>query len=213
MRIDSLIESLGSAVTRRDLKAGDFIHHQGDFAETVSFIQTGQVVVEAYAEGSWEAHPVRFVGPQGMIGEEALGQPDALRCSTVRALCDVRLGVVYRDELADVMSRSATSARLVVGLLVAGLHSSQRALLAGIAGSANQRVTRLLLHADDTIVGTSGSTLHLTQQDLARLAGLQRPTANRVLRDLQQCGLIELRRGRVRVLDRPQMERSLALDG
>jgi hypothetical protein len=34
-----------------------------------------------------------------------------------------------------------------------------------------------------------------------------------VLRDLQQSGLIELRRGRVRVLDRPEMERSLALDG
>lgn len=212
MNLESLLQALGNVVMKRELCPGDYVHHQGDYAETVSFVHSGQAVVEAYPIGAWEATPIRFVGPNGLIGEDALAPGDAVRSSTVRALCDLRLAVVYRDELLQILERSATQIQLVLQLVVASLHASQGALMASMSGSASQRVTRLLLHADESLGRTTGSMLHLTQQDLAHLARLQRPTANRVLKELEAVGWIETRRKRVKVLDRAAMEASLATE-
>ncbi len=209
MSAASLFTALGNLVVARDVRAGDFVHHQGDFAETVSFVRSGQFLVEAYPIGGWEPSPIRFVGGGGLIGEEALERPEALRASTVRTLCDGRLGVVYRDDLQALTDRSSAAARTVMSMLVAGILASQGTLLAGVGGSAAQRVGRLLLHADASLGERPGSLLHLTQHDLARLAGVQRPTANRVLKEMEALGRIELRRSRVRVLDRKAMEADL----
>ena len=43
--------------------------------------------------------------------------------------------------------------------------------------------------------------VRLTQDDLASLAGTSRATVNRVLRDAQRRGALELRRGRVLVAE------------
>ena len=206
----SLFEMLGNRVIRRELRPGDYVHHQGDFAETVSFVESGQLVVEAYPTGQFEPHPIRFVGPKGLIGEEALASSDALRATTVRTLCGVKLAVVYRDELLSAIERSTAQSQFLLRTLVAALHASHEALLAGVTGSAAQRVTRLLLHADQSLAESTGSFLFVTQHELARLAGVQRPTANRVLQDMQLAGWIELKRSRLRVLARDEMERSLA---
>ena len=46
-----------------------------------------------------------------------------------------------------------------------------------------------------------GGTVPLTQEEISNLAGTSRATVNRVLRDAQDRGEIELRRGRITVLD------------
>jgi CRP-like cAMP-binding protein len=43
--------------------------------------------------------------------------------------------------------------------------------------------------------------ISLTQEAIAELAGAKRPTVNRVLREESERGLIELMRGRIRILD------------
>jgi CRP-like cAMP-binding protein len=47
----------------------------------------------------------------------------------------------------------------------------------------------------------SGSVIPLTQEQLAEMAGTTRATINRILREEQERGTVELRRGRVVVLD------------
>jgi CRP/FNR family transcriptional regulator len=77
--------------------------------------------------------------------------------------------------------------------------------------SAPQRVVRTLLDlADQHGVVEHGATridLHLTQDDLASLAGTTRETVNRVLSGLREQGLIQIERARVSVLNLPQLER------
>jgi CRP-like cAMP-binding protein len=71
--------------------------------------------------------------------------------------------------------------------------------LVGIAGrSAGQQLAHfLLLEAED---GDS-TTVVLTQQELASALGLGRQTVSRELARLDQLGLVERSRGRVRILD------------
>ena len=47
----------------------------------------------------------------------------------------------------------------------------------------------------------------LTQEEIAELAGTSRATVNRVLREAEQRGSVELRRGRTAVLDLDQLLR------
>jgi CRP-like cAMP-binding protein len=63
-------------------------------------------------------------------------------------------------------------------------------------------VARRLAEICDRLPETAGRrTLHITQEDLAALAGTTRPTANKVLRELERAGTLALRRGRIEVID------------
>jgi CRP/FNR family transcriptional regulator, cyclic AMP receptor protein len=52
-----------------------------------------------------------------------------------------------------------------------------------------------------TLAESFGNVIPLTQDDVAELAGATRPTVNRVLKDAEAAGLIQLRRGRIELLD------------
>ena len=53
-----------------------------------------------------------------------------------------------------------------------------------------------------------GSPVMLTQEELAQLAGTSRATVNRVLRDEEKRGTVELTRGRITVVDRDTVSRT-----
>jgi len=68
---------------------------------------------------------------------------------------------------------------------------------------SDQRLARWLLMAQDR---TESSTLNFTQEFLAMMLGAQRTTVTSVAGALQERGLIEYRRGHVRILDRQKLE-------
>ncbi|AXC11989.1 hypothetical protein ACPOL_2676 [Acidisarcina polymorpha] len=67
----------------------------------------------------------------------------------------------------------------------------------------DQRLARWLLMAQDR---TKSSVLNFTQEFLAMMLGAQRTTVTSVAGGLQERGLIEYRRGHVRILDRERLE-------
>ena len=79
---------------------------------------------------------------------------------------------------------------------------------------ATERVTRRLVE----LAGVYGSgsrdpvTILLTQEELAELTGATRPTVNRVLRALEDDGLIDQQRGRLRLLDVDALAGSISVD-
>ena len=73
-------------------------------------------------------------------------------------------------------------------------------LLDALFVSAERRVLRRLLEL--------GSPVMLTQEELAQLAGTSRATVNRVLRDEEKRGTVELTRGRITVVDRQTIKRT-----
>jgi CRP-like cAMP-binding protein len=68
-----------------------------------------------------------------------------------------------------------------------------------------ERCARWLLATHDR---AGGKMVHLTQESLAEMLGVQRTTVTAVTGVLQERGLIRTHRGRVEVLDRPGLERA-----
>lgn len=69
--------------------------------------------------------------------------------------------------------------------------------------SAEQRVARWLLHADDRVVG---DTFLLTQQALSEALGLRRATVSDVCSAFQEAGILDYSRGAVTVSNRSALE-------
>ncbi|MDJ0589396.1 MAG: helix-turn-helix domain-containing protein [Pleurocapsa sp. MO_226.B13] len=68
--------------------------------------------------------------------------------------------------------------------------------------TVKQRTARWLLMLDDR----SDEELHMTQQLLSQMLGVRRTGITEVASDLQRQGIIDYRRGKIRILDRPALE-------
>lgn len=83
------------------------------------------------------------------------------------------------------------------------MRQQNEALIDAYFTVADTRVMRRLLSIAERVPEVAGvARIRLTQEDLATLAGTTRPTANRVLRELEREGVLELRRGQILVLRR-----------
>lgn len=198
LAVDSAVGDRG---VRRQLAAGYFVHLEGDDAETVSVVLSGQLIVEAYPTGSWHPAVIGVVGPGQIIGEESLGSDRAARASSVRVLETVRLLVLYRDEVSALLAADGPCRRLFVDMLIDRAMRVQAAALASASLSVDVRVGRWLLHVHDLFTTTLGVAprIELTQEDLASLVGSRRPTVNKVLRSMRDECRLEYGRGWVRV--------------
>jgi CRP-like cAMP-binding protein len=70
---------------------------------------------------------------------------------------------------------------------------------------ADERCARWLLASHDR---AGSAIIHLTQEALAEMLGVQRTTVTGVTADLAARGLIRTHRGRVEIIDRPGLERA-----
>lgn len=70
---------------------------------------------------------------------------------------------------------------------------------------AEARLARWLLQTQDRL-HSKASTIDLTQDFLAQMLGTRRTTVTLVARALQAAGLIQYRRGKIEILDRPGLE-------
>jgi CRP-like cAMP-binding protein len=69
--------------------------------------------------------------------------------------------------------------------------------------SAEERMCRWLLMTQDR---AGGAELPLTHEFLAEMLGVRRPTVTLIAGTLQRAGLIDARRGMIRVADRQELE-------
>jgi CRP-like cAMP-binding protein len=96
------------------------------------------------------------------------------------------------------------------GLHVALNHYTQalmtmiaRAVACNALHSVGQRASRWLLTTHDRV---AADEFVLTQEFLGQMLAVTRATANEVARDLQDAGAIDYRRGRVKILNRGELE-------
>jgi len=203
-----LHDALKERALIRTLGPGDFVHLEGDPAESVSAVLDGQLLVEAYPESSWEPVVIGVYGRGALIGVEALGAGERRRTSTVRAATNAQLATISRREVRDFAQHSSEGRELIADLLLDSLDAARSALLANAGGGVEIRLARWLLYCDDATGNSNGNgkmPVAITQQDLASLAGTRRPTVNKVLGEMRARAMIDVGRGRVTVTDRKRL--------
>ena len=191
-----------AAASPRRFRRREVVFHEGDPADCLHLVASGRFLVRATTPWG-DVATLRLVGPGDSFGELALIAPDARRSATVVALQPGHTLVLSRTQFEALRARFPEVDTVLVGMLADNVRRMSALVVDMSYLSVEERVARRLVELD----GMFGSTIPLTQDDLAELAGTQRATANGVLRGLERRGLLALRRGQITVLDRPALGR------
>lgn len=189
------VEAVLRATTRRTFGKGEVVFHRGDPGDSLHLVVSGRFAVRVMTPVG-DVATLGLRGPGESFGEMALVHPESRRAATVQALEAGETRALAYSRLEQL--RPAVD-RVLVALLAEEVRRNGVLLLDALYVSAERRVLRRLLELGDEVT--------LTQEELAQLAGTSRATVNRVLRDEEQRGTLELRRGSVTIRDREPIQR------
>jgi CRP-like cAMP-binding protein len=165
------------------------------------FMTSGMAsIVTAMEDG--DTAEVGVVGNEGLIGSLFLLGPAKVSTSAFMQL----EGTALRISLADLRHAFRTSEEIRDRLLE--FVQEQAVSVNQIAGcnrlhESEERLARWLLMAQDR---TQSNVMNFTQEFLAMMLGARRTTVTLIAGSLQRAGLIEYSRGRVKILDRENLE-------
>lgn len=142
------------------------------------------------------------VGNEGIVGIPILLGGDEM---VGQAIVQVAGNAVRMK--ADVFKRSVPNGsqfhNLLLRYTLALMNSISQTVACNSLHSAEQRCCRWLLMCQDRVQSDS---FLLTQEFLAQMLGVQRPTVSGVATILQQVGLIRYKRGKMTICDRSKLE-------
>ncbi|MGH7735158.1 MAG: Crp/Fnr family transcriptional regulator [Gemmatimonadales bacterium] len=118
---------------------------------------------------------------------------------TGRAVSDVTCLFLARNDFEDLLATRPAIARRWLFSVAQRLAASQSRILALLGGSLITQAAVLL--ADEAV----DERVELPQRTLAAMLGVQRPSLNKVLKDLERDGLIRISYGTIEVLDRARL--------
>lgn len=198
---------------RRHFSAGEVVFHAGDPADCMHLVRSGRFAVRIGTEFG-DVATLNVVGPGDAFGELALLTPGEPRSATVAALERAETLSVHEIDFRRLRAVRPQTDAVLTQLLAARVRRLSGQLVDALYLPAETRVRRRLLDVaaafgDGSGDGSAGdgASVPLTQEELASLAGTSRATVNRVLREEQEHGTLELRRGRTTIVDAAALER------
>jgi CRP-like cAMP-binding protein len=181
---------------------GQGLHEANERIEHVLFVEQGFASMVAQSDGG-DGVEVGLIGREGMVGYPVLLGEQA---------ASYNQAVVQTPGGALRMSASALRGNLnAMPVLHRLLSEALQVYMAQVAQTAacnsqhslSQRLARWLLLAHDR---TDGDELALTQEFLGTMLAVRRAGVTTALGSLQAAGVIDQRRGRVIIRDRPGLE-------
>ena len=139
-------------------------------------------------------------GPGDSFGEMGLVADGRKRSATVEALEEAETFAVHVADFRRLLKGHPSVNQVLIGFLAEEVDRQNELLLEALYVPVERRVLRRLAELSVLYAGHD-SVIPLTQEQLAEMAGTSRATVNRVLREEQTRGTVELRRGRTAVLD------------
>jgi CRP/FNR family transcriptional regulator, cyclic AMP receptor protein len=190
-----------SQTQRRRYRRAEVIFHEGDPGESLHLIAKGHVALRN-STPLGDVVTLAIAGPGDFFGELVIVSPQSGRNASAVALDAAETLTLHRDQL-DVLRREHPAIdRFLLDVMATQIRRTSLLLSDALYLPVGKRVLRRLLEVAETYgAGAPAQLIPLTQEDLAGLAGTTRPSANKVLREAQDAGLITMSRGEVRILD------------
>ena len=194
-------ESLLSRCVEVDLPLKKSLYEAGQTPKYAYFMTSGIASVVTCMEDCATAE-VGLIGREGLVGSFHLLGPAPVSTNSMVQLTGTALRMPYPELLAAYRSNEEIRDRILEFVQDQAVSVSQ---LAGCnrLHENEERLARWLLMAQDR---TQSDVLFFTQEFLAMMIGARRSTVTVIAGALQRSGLIEYERGRVKVLNRTNLE-------
>ena len=196
-------EVLAVAAWRR-YDRGVVLFHEGEAGGSLYVLMRGRVAVRVTTPDG-DTATLNVIGPGAAFGELSLLEPATVRTATVQAIEPVQTLVLRQADFERLRRSYPSVDRLLVDYLAAQVRRLSERLTEALCFEARTRVLRRLLDLDTVF---DSGPVPVTQEEISTMAGTTRPTVNRVMQDLAETGIIELRRGRFMVVDSTALARA-----
>jgi len=194
---------------RRRFRKGETIFHEGDPGDAMHLIDRGHVAVRVTTPRG-DVATLMVYGPGAYFGELALLAESIGRNATVVALDATETLSIHRGQFEELRQRHPSVEKVLTAVLSDQVRRLSVRLVEAHFLPVEVRLYRRLAELQVVFGGDPPTTIPLTQDDLASLAGTTRPTVNRVLRAAQEAGVLKLGRSTVEIIDVSLLERKAA---
>src|SRR5215204_5848645 len=201
-------EEAGVRVAERRYGAKDDIFVPGDPDSYLYFVLCGTVrLYKIY--GDYKEATVALLKDGDVFGELSL-QEGSGQTAFAYALTDVRVAVVRKSVLVEVLKRDPELVMQVFSSLFERLKQSEEVIGSLLDREVSARLTKLLQNLGDRFGETNGSATvldrHLTHQDLADMIASTREAVSKAMSEFRRDGLIEVRNRKIVIS--PRMARN-----
>jgi CRP/FNR family transcriptional regulator, cyclic AMP receptor protein len=182
----------GVVTLNKSFAPGETIFTEGDFAETLMYIQKGRVKLSVASKAHKEAI-VAILGPCEFLGETCLGS-QKIRVRTATAIAPATLQVIERDEMIRALHADHALSCAFLSYLLSRNIRLEEDLIDQVSHCSERRLARALL-----LLAGSGNRrkLHrfsgISQGTLATMIGTTRPRVNFFMNKFRMLGFIKYR--------------------
>jgi CRP-like cAMP-binding protein len=202
---DEEIEEVLAIGRRRRFARREVVFHEGDRAETIHLITKGRIGIRSMTSLGDVVTVVTF-GPGDAAGLVNAMSSVIYATTSAIALEPTETIAIRVDELAEVRRRLPAVNEAVIRFIADRVIELAGRLADALYVPAETRVLRRVMALCDAYDRGEGDiVIPLTQEDLAELAGVTRPTVNRVLKKEEARGTLKVSRGGLTVLDRQRL--------
>jgi len=188
-------------LTSVEMKAGDVLYESGELINDLYFPTSG-IVTLLMVTMDGQSSEVALVGNEGVVGIELfLGGESTLSRSFVQSA-----GHAYklkRTYLEAELNRDNEFYHLLLRYTQALITQIAQNAACNRQHSIEQHLCRWLLQSMDRV---DGDELTMTQEMIANMLGVRREGVTVAAHRLQQAGLIEYRRGHIKIMNRHKIE-------
>ncbi len=181
-------QGIADAVVKRRYRRGELVVEHGKKSNALFILLTGRArVLTADSRGREVILAVlesgNYVGEMSLIDNEP-------HSATVRAEIQTDMLILGRPEFARCLPENSSLSYAIMRGLVARLRSADRQIESLALLDVYGRVARSLLDMADTIGEVKIIRNKVSRQDLAKVVGASREMVSRVMKDLEERGMI-----------------------
>lgn len=191
------VERLLAEARRRTFTRGEVVFHEGDSGDSLHLITSGRFSIKVTTDRG-EVAVLAILIPGEIFGEMALVRGQTLRSATITATEPGETHSLSREQFLLLRHEHPEVADVLLSILADKVARYTARLIEAQYVPAERRVIRRVLELASVY---ESDEVPVTQEELAGLAGTSRATVNRVLREEEARGSVQLRRGRTRLLD------------
>jgi CRP/FNR family cyclic AMP-dependent transcriptional regulator len=195
------VEHVLRLARRRRFARREVVWHEGDRAEAIHLIRSGRIAIRVLT-ALGEVATVGVLGPGEAAGLIAVHGTDPFHTTSAVALEPTETTAIRVDDFIELRRRLPAIDAALLGFLADRVLDLTSQLIDALYAPAESRVLRRLVALAKLYDKGDGQiVIPLTQEDLAGLAGVTRPTVNRVLKKEERRGTLLLSRGSITITD------------
>jgi CRP-like cAMP-binding protein len=194
------LDDLERSTTMSTCKRGRVFYTPAETGEVLFILKRGQVnlyrmtvegkrLITATLEAGSIFGEMSLIG-QGMFDTYAEAADDCVLC------------VMSRVDVERLLSQHPSVSLRLLELVARRLADAEERIADVVYKSVPARIATTLLRLSTD----ANRPVRLSQQDIADMVGTYRETATRILNEMRNAGVVELRRMQIEVLDRPGLE-------